>query len=65
MSGRTGKMTQDEIDARGPRFVLARNLENGALFYYREDANPFKVRHAVVAKSYSMSYLQKVAKHNA
>jgi hypothetical protein len=66
MSGRTGKMTAEALEARGPRMVLARDLDSKDLFklvYFREDQQPAG-RFAVVAKSYSMSYLRKVARYN-
>jgi hypothetical protein len=66
MAGRTGKMTAEALAARGPRMVLARDLDSKDLFklvYFREDQVPAG-RFSVVAKSYSMSYLKKVAKYN-
>jgi len=59
-------MTAEALAARGPRMVLARDLDSGDLFklvYFREDRQPAG-RFAVVAKSYSMSYLKRVAKFN-
>lgn len=66
MSGRTGKMTAEEIERRGPRIVLARG-EDGKLFYFRENEKPIGLRpeqYSVVAKSYSMSYLKKLEAGN-
>ena len=64
MAGRTGKMTQEQIDARGPRTVLARRRDNGKLFYYAEGQGHKMVEHSVVAMSYSKSYLKKLEKFN-
>jgi hypothetical protein len=67
MSGRTGKMTAEALRERGPRMVLARDLDSNDLFnlvYFREDQQPAG-RFAVVAKSYSMNYLKRIARFNA
>lgn len=66
MSGRTGKMTAEAIKRRGPRMVLARDLDSNDLFklvYFREDQQPAG-RFSVVAKSYSMRYLKKLEEFN-
>lgn len=65
MSGRTGKMTQDAIDARGPRHVLARRRDNGKMFYYEDGQEHAMASHYVVAKSYSMGYLRRIERGNA
>jgi hypothetical protein len=63
MAGNTGKMTREQIRLRGPRLVLGRFLNNGALFIYTEGQTPVE-RYAVLAKSYSRSYLERIAKAN-
>jgi hypothetical protein len=63
MAGNTGKMTREQILLRGPRQVLARSLSNGALFIYKEGETPVD-RYVVLAKSYSRSYLERIAKAN-
>lgn len=65
MSGNTGKMTTDAIRARGPRLVLGQ--VQGRLVIYREgetfrDANGIQHIPAVLAKSYTKSYLRRLAK---
>jgi hypothetical protein len=56
-------MTAEKIAKRGSRTVLARNADTGELFYYKDGERA--VPHYVIAKSYSMSYLKKLAKFNA
>lgn len=65
MSGRTGKMTAEAIEERGPRFVLARRRDNGKMFYYSEGQENMVVQHSVVAVSYSKSYLSRLESANA
>lgn len=78
MSGQTGKMTREAIRARGPRFALLRIVTNERrhMVLCREDQRPLsRTEHdvnwmradwyyVVVAKSYSKSYLLKVAEGN-
>ena len=63
MAGNTGKMTREQIRLRGPRQVLARFLSNGSLFIYKEGETPVE-RYSIIAKSYSRSYLERIAKAN-
>ena len=67
MAGNTGKMTREAIAARGPRMVLAHDLNSndlGKLVYYREDQKPAG-KFAEIARSYSMSYLKRLEKVNS
>lgn len=74
MSGRTGKMTAEALEARGPRFVLAtvyRIRRDGTQvsvgkIIFREDASPLNwdIRFAVISKSFTLRYLLKVGKFN-
>lgn len=66
MSGNTGKMTREAIEARGPRYELLEPYAPGGsaigFVICREDQKvlrtPFVNRYAT---SYSLSYLRKVA----
>lgn len=64
MAGCTGKMTREAIAARGSRMVLARVM--GRLMIWKHGAEPFSrsVIRYTLAESYSLSYLQRVAKGN-
>lgn len=74
MGGRTGKMTAEELDARGPRLVLAivklprqkgwRPAVGKFIFREEEDAVRWSTPYAVISKSYSLRYLLNVAKSN-
>jgi len=61
MAGNTGKMTREQIRLRGPRMVLGRFLSNGELFIFIEGQTPVD-SYAVIARSYSRSYLERIAK---
>lgn len=63
MAGNTGKMTLEQIRQRGPRLVLGRFLSNGTLFIFMEGGSTVEP-YAIVAKSYSRSYLEQIAKAN-
>ncbi len=67
MSGNTGKMTNNEIEKRGPRMVLVNYRGNGLMIHRdnHEAINYFNYVHADVrqlARSYSLSYLMQIAK---
>jgi len=63
MAGRTGKMTADALEARGPRMVLGEvRMPDGRSFavIYREGAEPFlpgNYRHFTWSKSFTLRYL--------
>lgn len=73
MSGHTGKMTSEAIAERGPRMVLyqivSKRRDRGMLVIARYGQSPFTDRKAEVfnfsfaqiARSYSLSYLMRVA----
>jgi hypothetical protein len=63
MSGRTGKMTAEELALRGPRKALAR-LRNGKLATFDNEYH-VPADASIVAKSFSMSYLKRLEKANA
>jgi capsular polysaccharide biosynthesis protein len=73
MAGRTGKLTNEALAARGPRMVLARiEHQNGresyvihlerenCLRYHGGSASPATLK--PVAKSFTLSYLLKIGK---
>ena len=61
MAGRTGKMTADALEARGPRHVLA--WVGKKLVIFREDEAPAGP-YSVIAKSFTLSYLRRIKKGN-
>jgi hypothetical protein len=65
MSGNTGKMTAEQIAKRGPRLVLVR-LQSGVKVICREGQPCFRsgVKGCIVSRSYSLSYLMNIARHN-
>lgn len=73
MSGRTGKLTREALAARGPRMVLTILVNQSGLrqqIIHRDrqwpvifDKHPY-VSSYLIAKSYSLSYLLRVAKGN-
>lgn len=76
MSGCTGKMTREAIKVRGPRLVLYKvfnpKRDASMLLISRFGQSPFTERKVsilqcnifIVARSYSLSYLRKVAAAN-
>lgn len=65
MSGNTGKMTRDAIAKRGPRKVLILVYDEGKPVFLiaMEGQEPKMGR--ILARSYSESYLNRIAKANA
>lgn len=67
MAGNTGKMTREQIKQRGPRMVLARYLGTNNLLIFKEGEEELIAlvgQYAVLAKSYSRSYLERIAEAN-
>jgi hypothetical protein len=85
MSGRTGKLTTEALEARGPRMVLTQantgTEETGSMMViYKEGFEPFvqfrtgsfmtrlanglTVYFGILARSYTLSYLMRVARGN-
>ncbi len=68
MAGNTGKLTNEELERRGPRNVLLEIIgENNQklLLLAKENALPLYTStcwYRVVAKSFSLHYLLKIAK---
>ena len=68
MAGRTGKMTADALEARGPRMVLGEvRMPDGRGFavIYREGAEPFlpgNYRLFTWSKSFTLSYLLRIGR---
>jgi len=69
MSGNTGKMTKEAIRQRGPRMALSRVHvgDRIALVIHKEHSSPIDKDsgwYSVLAKSYSLTYLKKIAQSN-
>jgi hypothetical protein len=63
MAGRTGKMTAEALFARGPRMALARLKDGTVKIFDNEYHVPLDA--GIIAKSFTRSYLEKIAKYNA
>lgn len=61
MSGNTGKMTAAAIAERGPRLVLCHKVGRKTLLIISESQPAGQKYYVALAKSYSRSYLVRIA----
>jgi len=58
MAGRTGKMTAEALEARGPRMALAQLKDGTVKIFDNENDVPYGA--GIIAMSFTRSYLKKI-----